>query len=177
MTRRKTSPAATKSCEIQLCSDNSGPAAWQQLHPHPNAAGVPGCSLRRSVTPQGQDPISAQGEWKRWAETQWLGARWAQVDPSPPAQRAEPGTPGSPPLGGLMPIEDGARAQATDTCDICTGVLGLSCGSPALSLQFFHFRHVEVPLASERTHEVDAVLLVDLYPGVGTQLPLLKDSR
>lgn len=76
-----------------------------------------------------------------------------------------------------MPIQDGARAQATDTCDVCLGILGHSCSSPALPLQFFHFRHVEVPLAGEGTHKVDAVLLVDLDPGVGTQLPLLQDTK
>lgn len=76
-----------------------------------------------------------------------------------------------------MLIKDRARAQAMDTCDVRLGILGLSCSSPALPLQFFHFRHVEVPLAGEGTHEVDAVFLVDLNPGVGTQLPLLKDSR
>jgi len=67
--------------------------------------------------------------------------------------------------------------QALDTCDVCLGILALNRSSPALPLQFFHFRHVEVPLACEGTHEVDAVLLVDLDPGVGTELPLLKDSR
>lgn len=76
-----------------------------------------------------------------------------------------------------MLIKDRARVQATDTCDVCLGILSLSCSSPALPLQFFHFRHIEVPLAGEGTHKVDAVLLVDLDPGVGAQLPLLKDSR
>lgn len=177
MTRRKTSPAATKSCEIQLCSDNSGLVARRQLGPCPDAAGVTGYSLRHSVTPRGRDPTSAWGEGTRCAETQWLGAWWAQVSPSLPAQGAAPGTLGPPPLGGLMPMEDRAHAQARDTCDVCLGILSLDCSSPALPLQFFHFRHVEVPLASEGTHEVDAVFLIDLDPGVGAQLPLLKDSK
>lgn len=72
---------------------------------------------------------------------------------------------------------DSRHAQATDTCDVCLGILGFSCSSPALPLQFFHFRHVEVPLAGKGTHKVDAVLLVDLDSRVGTQLPFLKDSR
>lgn len=74
-----------------------------------------------------------------------------------------------------MLIRDRAPVQAADTCDICLGILCLR--SPALPLQFFHFRHVEVPLAGKGTHKVDAVLLIDLDPGVGTQLSLLKDSR
>lgn len=74
-----------------------------------------------------------------------------------------------------MLIEDGA--QATDTCDVCLGILGHSCSSPALPLQFFHFRHIEVSLAGKGTHKVDAVLLVDLDPGVSTQLPLLEDTK
>ena len=58
------------------------------------------------------------------------------------------------------------------TCAIHQGVIGL-CRPPALPLCLLHLRHIEVSLPCQGAHEIDLVLLVDLQPWVGTQLPLL----
>ena len=58
------------------------------------------------------------------------------------------------------------------TCAIHRGVAGL-CRPPALPFCLLHLRHIEVSLPCQGAHEIDLVLLVDLQPWVGTQLPLL----
>lgn len=58
------------------------------------------------------------------------------------------------------------------TCAIHQGVIGL-CRPPALPLCLLHLRHIEVSLPRQGAHEIDLVLLVDLQPWMGTQLPLL----
>lgn len=58
------------------------------------------------------------------------------------------------------------------TCVVHPRVAGLG-RPPTLPLRLLHLRHVEVSLPCQRAHEVDLVLLVDLQPRVGTQLPLL----
>ena len=61
------------------------------------------------------------------------------------------------------------------TCAIHRGVAGL-CRPPALPFCLLHLRHIEVSLPCQGAHEIDLVLLVDLQPWVGTQLPLLLES-
>lgn len=72
------------------------------------------------------------------------------------------------------------NGKARDACMCSTGTCGVRlcvvclCRS-ALPLQLFHFRHIEVPLACQRAHKIDVVSFVDLQPGMGAQLPLLKE--
>lgn len=60
------------------------------------------------------------------------------------------------------------------TCAIQLGITGLR-RPPAFPLCLLHLRHIEVSLPGQRAHEIDLVLLVDLQPRVGTQLPLLPE--
>jgi hypothetical protein len=58
------------------------------------------------------------------------------------------------------------------TCAIYLGITGLHKPSE-FPFCLLHLRHIEVSLPCQWAHEMDLVLLVDLQPRVGTQLPLL----
>lgn len=58
------------------------------------------------------------------------------------------------------------------TCAVHLGIAVFQ-RPPALPVGLLHLRHIEVSLPCQRAHEIDLVSLVDLQPGVGTQLSLL----